>query len=95
VNSHFKTGDPLYIIEVMKMFNKVSAPFSGTIQELLIEGDGCIIKKGQPLFRITPDEMVEVEPADVIKARRKRSTDTFIASYLEKKGSAFSASADC
>ena len=52
----FDAGDPLFIIEVMKMFNKVYAPFAGTIDEVLIEQDGVIIRKGQPLFRITPDE---------------------------------------
>ena len=45
---HFEAGDPLYIVEVMKMFNKVYAPFSGTIEEVLVEGDGVIISKGQP-----------------------------------------------
>ena len=29
--THFEAGQPIYIIEVMKMFNKVYAPFAGTI----------------------------------------------------------------
>jgi hypothetical protein len=58
---HFEAGDPLYIVEVMKMFNKVYAPFAGTIDEVLVEGDGVIISKGQPLFKITPDEKIVVE----------------------------------
>ena len=45
--STFKTGDPLFIVEVMKMFNKVNAPFDGRLTSL-VEGDGVIIKKGQP-----------------------------------------------
>ena len=62
VGEHFEEGQPLYIIEVMKMFNKVYAPFSGTITEVLIEGEGRIIKKGQPLFKVKPDqEIVEVD----------------------------------
>jgi acetyl/propionyl-CoA carboxylase alpha subunit len=62
MGEHFEEGQPLYIIEVMKMFNKVYAPFSGTITEVLIEGEGCIIKKGQPLFKVKPDqELIEVD----------------------------------
>ena len=38
---HFEAGDTLYIVEVMKMFNKVVAPFAGTIEKVLIEGDGA------------------------------------------------------
>mgnify|MGYP003346250008 CR=1 FL=1 len=37
-SSHFDKGAPLYIIEVMKMFNKVLAPFSGTIDEVVMTG---------------------------------------------------------
>lgn len=76
--SHFNEGDPLYIVEVMKMFNKVYAPFSGTIDKVLVEGDGVIIKKGQPLFKITPDEIVVVETPDEIKARRQKCTASFL-----------------
>lgn len=81
--SHFEEGDPLYIVEVMKMFNKVFAPFSGTIDKVLVEGDGVIIKKGQPLFKITPDEqLVEESPAEM-QARRRKETDSFLATVLE------------
>ncbi|MEJ2201140.1 MAG: biotin carboxylase N-terminal domain-containing protein, partial [Desulfuromonadaceae bacterium] len=34
--SHFEKGQPLFILEVMKMFNKVPAPFAGTIDKILI-----------------------------------------------------------
>jgi biotin carboxyl carrier protein len=73
---HFNAGDPLYIVEVMKMFNKVVAPFSGTVEEVLVEGDGAIITKGQPLFKVTPDEVVEVlSEADLSAARRAHTTE--------------------
>ncbi|MEQ8516879.1 MAG: biotin/lipoyl-containing protein, partial [Chromatocurvus sp.] len=75
---HFDAGDPLYIIEVMKMFNKVYAPFAGTVDEVLVEDDGIIISKGQPLFRITPDERVVLESAEDIAQRRRRVTDAFL-----------------
>lgn len=77
--SHFEKGEPLYIVEVMKMFNKVQASFSGTIDEVLVEGDGVIINKGQPLFRITPDEQVEEVSAELIKERRREYTDLFLS----------------
>lgn len=63
---HFEAGDPIYIIEVMKMFNKIPATFSGTIDKVLLDNsDGTIVKEGQPLFKITPDEKVEeIDPAE-------------------------------
>ncbi|MCM0080150.1 biotin carboxylase [Geomonas sp. Red32] len=69
---HFDKGQPLYIIEVMKMFNKVYAPFSGTIEKILMTGtDGTIVSKGQPLFKVSPDEkFVEVDATAVEKERR-------------------------
>ncbi len=78
VGTHFNEGDPLYIVEVMKMFNKVYAPFSGTINEILIDSDGAIIKKGQPLFKITPDEVMVIESPEKIATRKKRYTDEFL-----------------
>ncbi|MCY4045545.1 MAG: HlyD family efflux transporter periplasmic adaptor subunit [Cellvibrionales bacterium] len=77
--SHFNEGDPLYIVEVMKMFNKVYAPFSGTIKKVLVEKDGEIIKKGQPLFKIEPDEVIEIETPEQEAARKKAYTNEFLA----------------
>ena len=76
---HFEAGDPLYIIEVMKMFNKVYAPFAGTVEQVLVEGDGVIISKGQPIFKITPDEKITVESPEEVAARRRAATDQFLA----------------
>lgn len=78
--SHFNQGDPLYIVEVMKMFNKVYAPFSGTIEKVLVDTDGVIIKKGQPLFKISPDEMVVIESPEDLKARIQKNTAEFLDS---------------
>jgi acetyl/propionyl-CoA carboxylase alpha subunit len=73
---HFDAGEPLYIVEVMKMFNKVVAPFSGTVDEVLVEGDGVIISKGQPLFKVTPDEKVEVlSNSEMASLRREHTTE--------------------
>ncbi len=79
---HFNAGDPLYIIEVMKMFNKVYAPFSGTIDKVLVEDDGVIISKGQPLFKITPDEKIVVQSPEEIAARRRELTAGFLQQIL-------------
>ncbi len=75
---HFNAGDPLYIIEVMKMFNKVYAPFSGTIDQVLVEADGTIIRKGQPIFKITPDEKPVVETPEEVAERRASFTSQFL-----------------
>jgi acetyl/propionyl-CoA carboxylase alpha subunit len=80
--THFAQGDPIYIVEVMKMFNKVYAPFSGTIDEVLVEGDGVIISKGQPLYKITPDEVLVVESPQDIKARRREVTDASLKQLI-------------
>ncbi len=70
---HFEKDQPLFIIEVMKMFNKVPAPFAGTIDKILIEGtEGIIVSKGQPLFKVTPDEkFVEVDPKETLRVMRE------------------------
>jgi biotin carboxyl carrier protein len=75
---HFEAGDPLFIVEVMKMFNKVYAPFSGTIDAVLVDTDGTIISKGQAIFKITPDEIVELESDEVIAARARKVTGEFL-----------------
>jgi acetyl/propionyl-CoA carboxylase alpha subunit len=79
---HFEAGDPLYIVEVMKMFNKVYAPFAGTVDKVLIDTDGVIIHKGQPLFKITPDEKIEVVPPEQIAARKRELTAGFLQQVL-------------
>ncbi|MDG2459631.1 MAG: biotin carboxylase N-terminal domain-containing protein [Luminiphilus sp.] len=79
---HFEVGEPLYIVEVMKMFNKVLAPFSGTVDEVLVEGDGVIIAKGQQLFKVTPDEKVEVLSEKEISAVRSQHTAELVKLFI-------------
>jgi biotin carboxyl carrier protein len=79
---HFEAGQPLYIVEVMKMFNKVYAPFAGTVDEVLVEDDGVIIAKGQPLFRVSPDEKVEVLSETEITAMRRDHTGELVKLFL-------------
>ena len=75
---HFEAGDPLFIIEVMKMFNKVYAPFSGTVDEILIDTDATIVKKGEAVFNVTPDEEIVVESETEIRAAVRAETDEFL-----------------
>ncbi|GFE59926.1 biotin/lipoyl-containing protein [Geobacter sp. AOG2] len=74
---HFEKDQPLYIIEVMKMFNTIRAPFSGTVDKIIMDGgDGTIVQKGQPLFKITPDEkFVEVDPKLLEREKRERTAE--------------------
>jgi acetyl/propionyl-CoA carboxylase alpha subunit len=91
---HFEKGQPLYIIEVMKMFNKVYAPFSGTIDRIIMtSGDGTIVSKGQPLFKVTPDEVfVEVDAAAIEKEKRS-ITSRYLQAVLYEPATAAPAAA--
>ena len=78
---HFEEGDPLFIIEVMKMFNKVYAPFSGTVDDVVIDTDATIVKRGEVVFKVTPDVEIVTETDAEINDRIKAATDDFVA-YL-------------
>ncbi len=80
---HFEKGQALYIIEVMKMFNTVRATFSGTIDKVIMQGaDGSIVQKGQPLFKVTPDEkFVEVDPK-VVETEKREKTAEYLKAVL-------------
>lgn len=72
---HFQAGQPLFIIEVMKMFNKILAPVSGTIvKNLMVDSDGKIVTKAQPIFKIKPDEVLKEESPEEIRARKVKVT---------------------
>ncbi len=73
--TRFEVGDTLYIIEVMKMFTKVRATFSGTVDECaLADRDGAVVRQGDLLFRVTPDERAEAIDEDA--ARRNAVENT-------------------
>jgi len=44
-------GDPMAMLEVMKTYNPVEAPFNCEILEILAE-DGEAVEYAQPLFRV-------------------------------------------
>jgi acetyl/propionyl-CoA carboxylase alpha subunit len=79
VGDHFEAGQPLFIIEVMKMFNKVYAPFAGTVVGNLMSGhDGEIVRAGQPVFKIQPDEVLVHESDASIRERRQAVTKALL-----------------
>ncbi|ALM84977.1 acetyl-CoA carboxylase biotin carboxyl carrier protein [Bordetella sp. N] len=51
VGQTVKEGDPLCIIEAMKLLNEIEADKSGVIKEILVE-NGEPVEYGQPLFVI-------------------------------------------
>ena len=82
VGAHIDKGQPLYIIEVMKMFNKVYAPFAGRVLEIFVRDNGAVVRKGQPLFRIEPDEQVVSEDPAERTRRIRANTDAYLANVL-------------
>jgi len=51
VGQAVKQGEPLCIIEAMKLLNEIEADQSGTIKQILVE-NGAPVEYGQPLFVI-------------------------------------------
>ena len=47
-----RSGDPLCIIEAMKMMNQIEADISGTVSQILVT-DGEPVEYDQPMFVIT------------------------------------------
>ncbi len=78
---HFEKGQPLFIIEVMKMFNKVSAPFSGTVtKSLMKDADGTIVKRGQSIFEVEPDQVIHEKTDEEVSSRRSAVTKALLPS---------------
>ncbi len=75
--TNFSIGDPIYIIEVMKMFNKIHAEFSGIVEEILIDStmEGEIVRKGQPLFRIKVEKTLHKKSPEEKVMERKKNTE--------------------
>ena len=53
VGKRVVAGDPLCVIEVMKLFNTVNAEFGGTILEVAAE-NGAMVEFNQTLFVVQP-----------------------------------------
>ncbi len=53
VGNRVSVGEPVAVLEVMKTYNPVEAPFNCEILEILVQ-DGEAVEYNQPLFRIKP-----------------------------------------
>ncbi len=53
VGDSVKEGDPLCIIEAMKLFNEIESEVSGTIVKVLVD-DATPVEFDQPLFLVDP-----------------------------------------
>lgn len=53
VGAKVKKGEPLCIIEAMKMMNHIDAPVSGTVEAILVE-NAEPVEFGQTIIRIEP-----------------------------------------
>jgi acetyl-CoA carboxylase biotin carboxyl carrier protein len=49
VGSAIKEGDPICIVEAMKIMNEIEADIAGTVTKILVE-NGQAVEFGQPLF---------------------------------------------
>jgi acetyl-CoA carboxylase biotin carboxyl carrier protein len=49
VGGAIKEGDPICIVEAMKIMNEIEADMSGTVTKILVE-NGQAVEYGQPLF---------------------------------------------
>lgn len=54
VGDHVAVGQPLCIVEAMKVMNEIEAEFAGTVTEILIE-DGSPVEAEAALFLVDPD----------------------------------------
>jgi acetyl-CoA carboxylase biotin carboxyl carrier protein len=51
VGTTVKEGDPICIVEAMKIMNEIEADMAGTVSKILVE-NGQAVEYGQPLFII-------------------------------------------
>ena len=51
IGSAVKEGDPVCIVEAMKIMNEIEADMAGTVSKILVE-NGQAVEYGQPLFII-------------------------------------------
>ncbi len=54
VGDHVAAGQPLCIVEAMKVMNEIEAEFGGTVKEILLE-DGSPVEAEAAMFLIDPD----------------------------------------
>jgi len=72
---HFEKGQPLYIIEVMKMFNTVRAPSPACWTASSSRRGGTIVHKGSPLQDHSDEKFVETDLKAVERERRSQTNE--------------------
>ena len=60
LGNHIKPGDPLAVVECMKIPTDVVSYCAGEVKEILVE-DGQPVEYGQPLFSILPAASAEAQ----------------------------------
>ena len=53
VGGTIEVGQPLCLLEAMKLFNELKSEHAGVISKVLVE-DGTAVEFGQPLFELEP-----------------------------------------
>ena len=53
VGDTIQVGQPLCLLEAMKLFNELKSEHAGVISKVLVE-DGTAVEFGQPLFELEP-----------------------------------------
>jgi biotin carboxylase/biotin carboxyl carrier protein len=77
---HVEEGQVLGLLEVMKMFNPVRAPFAGTVREVRGQAPaGRLVQKGQVLFVLEPDVPIVHESEAERALRRRARTEALLA----------------
>ena len=61
VGSHVTPDEVVGLIETMKMFNEITAEYTGTVREVLVE-NGSIVEGGQVLMYIEPGDDEHTPP---------------------------------
>lgn len=54
VGDKVKTGQPLCVLEAMKIMNEIDADINGEIVEICVDNES-LVEYGQPLFKIKPN----------------------------------------
>ena len=76
---HLQQGDTLGLLEVMKMFNPIKAPFTGTVTRVRVKAEGSeLVQKGQLLFEMEPDVPIVLESEAERSQRLKQKTEALL-----------------
>ena len=82
---HVDKGQVLGLLEVMKMFNEIRAPFSGTIIKKCFENNsGILVAKKQILFLIKPDQINSTTTHEEKLLYQKKQTTVFMNKLFSK-----------